>query len=265
MRSEQILSAVGNISDELILQAMEPPKEKTKGARWVKYVAAAACLCLLLALPIVAARNDLIVDFFADMTGWSIRSKDYFTDRDFSGEVRSLAKEKAGQSMYLPMEDPEQAETFLGIEIPENPLLTEDIADQVHIEVEENGQMIRYDTPCLISLAFSEDGSVVAADTQTAYRYEQMHLYVLYRMPTEYAASLGGGGIGVQNADTAQLQTYTTASGRECAVSCTTDENGICSGRGYTVVDSVLVELSLVGRAEEDIRQVIEEVLEAFE
>ena len=104
----------------------------------------------------------------------------------------------------------------------------------------------------------------VAADTQAAYRYKQMHLYVTYRMTTEYAVSIGGGGIGDQNADMAQLQTYITDSGRECAVFFEKSGDGICSGRGYTVVDAVLIELSLIGRSEENIQQAITEVLEAF-
>lgn len=266
MRSEKLLSAIGSIDDELILQAMTARSENTnhRRTRWIKYAAVAACLCLLLALPIVAARNEMLVDFFADMTGWHIRSKEYFADKDFSREVRSLSKKAAGESTNLPMENLEQVEEFLGIAIPKNPLLTAEIADKVHMEVETNGQSVRYDTPCLVYLAFSEDGSVVAADTHAAYRYKQMHLYVTYRMTTEYAVSIGGGGMGNQNADMAQLQTYITDSGRECAVFFEKSGDGIYSGRGYTVVDAVLIELSLIGRSEENIQQAITEVLEAF-
>lgn len=266
MKSEKLLSAIGNIDDELVLQGVTVRSEKTnhRRTRWIKYAAVAACLCLLLALPIVAARNEMLVYFFADMTGWRISSKDYFTDKDFSREVRSLSKKSAGESTYLPMENLEQVEEFLGIAIPANPLLTDEIADEVHMEVEMNGQSIRYDTPCLVYLAFSEDGSVVVADTNAAYRYKQMHLYVTYRMTTEYAVSIGGGGISDQNADMTQLQTYITDSGRECAVYFEKSGDGIYSGRGYTVVDAVLVELSLIGRSEENIQQAITEVLEAF-
>lgn len=265
MKSEKILNAIGQIDDEFILQAMEPSENANiRGNRWIKYAAIAACLCLLLALPIIATQNEMLVDIFSDMTGWRVRAKGYYTDKDFSKEVRALSQELAGDTKYVPMESLEQVEVFLGVAIPDNSLLTEEIADEAHIEVEKNGQRIRYDTPCLIYLAFSEDGSVLTVDTTAAYRYEQMHLYVTYRIPTEYAASVGGGGFGNQQTNIADSQTYITPSGRECAVFYTSSGDGVFSGFGYTVVDSVLVELSLVGRSEAEIRKAITEVLNGF-
>lgn len=266
MRSQKILNAIGRIDDELILEAMTIHSERvnTKPVRWIKFGALAACLCLLLALPIVATQSDLLVDIFSDMTGWRVRAKGYYSDKDFSKEVRALSQELAGDTKYAPMESLEQVEEFLGVAIPDNSLLTEEIADEVHIEVEENGQRIRYDTPCLIYLAFSEDGSTIAVDTTAAYRYEQMHLYVTYRMPTEYATAIDGGGFGSQQANIVGSQTYITPSGRECAVFYTSTGDGVFSGYGYTVVDAVLVELSLVGKSEAEIRKVITEVLDGF-
>ncbi len=266
MRSERLLNAIGEIDDDLILEAMVIPLkcQKPKQIRWIKYGALAACLCLLLALPIAAANNEMLVDIFADMTGWYIRSKEYYTDRDFSKEVRSLSKELAGEQTYLPMDSLEKAEAFLGIAIPDNPRLTGAIKDEVHIEVEVHGQRNRYDTPCLVYLAFDEDGSVTAADTNAAYRYGQMHLYVMYRIPTEDAVSKGGGGIGGIEANITETQSYITSSGRECTVVYTRTGDGIFSGYGYTVADSILVELSLIGRSEEEIQQAMTEVLEGF-
>ncbi len=267
MKSERLLNAIGENDDELILEAMVMPSESQnpKQIRWIKYGALAACLCLLLVLPIAAAsNNEMLVDIFADMTGWYIHSKEYYTDRDFSKEVRSLSKELAGEQTYLPMDSLEQTETFLGIAIPDNPRLSETIKDEVHIEVEVNGQRIRYDTPCLVYLAFDENGAVTAADANAAFRYGQMHLYVMYRIPTVDAVSKGGGGIGGIDANITETQSYITSSGRECAVIYTSTGDGIFSGYGYTVVDSILVELSLIGRSEEEIQQAMTEVLEEF-
>lgn len=267
MRSEKLLNAIGNINDTLITDAMAMPSkmEKPKVARWIKYVAMAACLCLIFVLPIAAAQSELFVDIFTDMTGWHIQAREYYTDRDFSKEVRTLAKEEAGAITYYPAETLEEVEEFLGIDLPHNPLLTEEIRDEVHIETEVNGQMQRYDSHCLLRLAFSEDGSVLAADTDVAYRYGIMSLQVLYRIPTEDATFKGGGGIGGIDASITEAQTFTTSSGREYAVICNNAGEGIFSCLGYTVVDRVLVQVSLVGRSEEEMRQAVIEVLEAYE
>ncbi len=267
MRREKMLSAIGKIDDELIMDAMAVPSEnaKPKASRWLKYSAIAACLCLLFILPIAAAQSELLVDIFTDMTGWHIQAKEYYTDRDFSKEVRSLAKEGAGTWSYYPMDSLEEVEEFLGIDLPRNPLLTEEIRDEVHIETEVNGKMERYDSHCLLHLAFSEDGSVLAADTDVAYRYGILSLQVLYRIPTEDATFKGGGGIGGIDASITEAQTFETSSGREYAVICNSAGEGIFSCLGYTVVDRVLVQVSLIGRSEEEMRQAVIEVLEAYE
>lgn len=266
MRSEKMLSAIGKINDELIMDAMVAPSEsaKPKASRWVKYGALAACLCLLFILPIAAAQSELLVDILSDMTGWHIQAKEYYTDKEFSKEVRSLAKEMAGTWNYYPMDTLDETEEFLGIDLPRNPLLTKEIRDEVHIEAEVNGKMERYDAHCLLRLAFSEDGSVLAADTDVAYRYGIMPLQVLYRIPTEDATFKGGGGISGINASITEAQIFETSSGREYAVICNSAGDGIFSCRGYTVVDRILIEVSLIGRSEEEMRQAVVEVLEGF-
>lgn len=266
MKSEKLLSAIGEINDTLITEPLTKPLEtaKPRRVRWVKYAAVAACLCLLFVLPIAAAQSDLMVEFFTDLTGWHIGTKKYYTDRDFSKEVRSLAREAAGTRKYYPMDTLEEAEEFLGISLPNNPMLTGEIRDKVYVETEVDGEMEHYESHCLLELSFSEDESVLAADTQAAYRYGLMHLYVLYRIPTEAAYSKGGGGIGGIDANITGAQTFVTASGREYAIVCTSSGEDIFSCYGYTVVDKILVEVSLIGRSEEEMRQAVTEIMEGY-
>ena len=265
MNSEKLLRAIGDIDEELIAQAAACEIQRAKPVRWVKYTAVAACLCLLLALPIVAARNEMLVDFFSNLMGWRIYTKEYVKDREFSKNVQELAKIRAGETVRMTFDSLVQTEEYLGISLPENPLLAEQMTDQVHMEVESNGRTERFDAPCLVTLVFAEDGSMVAADVDAAYRYDGMHLYVTYRITTQYAASVDGGGISYPTADIADLQTYTTASGRECAVYYTKNAEGICTADGYTVMDGILVNLSLITRAESDAQQAIAALMEAFE
>ena len=48
MKNEKILTAIGKIGDDLIADAEICPKAKSRTPQWVKWVAMAACLCLLI-------------------------------------------------------------------------------------------------------------------------------------------------------------------------------------------------------------------------
>ena len=277
MKSERLLQALGKIDDQWIVDAMElPEKAKPVRRRWVKYGLIAACLCLLLAVPIVASQTDLIVDVFSDMTGWNVRTKNYFANTDFSEElieqVKELAEDETGwkrdavnRTIYIPVDSEVEAEKKLGIAIPNNALLTEEIKDDIHMEVEENGAWVRYDRHCLLQVTFDREGNVRRADTMIAYRYEGSSVTVTYGMMTEDVTRVDGGGFGSVRVENMQEQRFVSTAGRECVVYYSENQQGKYFAYGYTVVDKVLLEISIIGESRGMLEERMVRFLNAYE
>lgn len=272
MKSEVLLKAIGKIEDELVLAAVEAPDEKTSARRkgWMKWGALAACLCLFLVIPVAAATKSLLVQFYPDRTGWEIdwNNKERIAVADFSENVQKFLEELGNESQYIDMESLEKAEEFLGVEVPDNVLLTEAIKDELHIETEVNGQKKKYDSHCLVRFGIDDDGKLLAVNTKAAYRYKKLLVQVTYQMKTEENVWENGGGFGGMNFEGLELQHYTTPSGRECTIFY--DSFGVgnkkrCSGYGYVYIDGVLIELNIMYDSERMVQKSMIELLDAFE
>ena len=55
MKEEKLLNAIGNISDDLIDDAVIVASKKTQSTTWMRRFAVAACLCLLIAIGSIIA------------------------------------------------------------------------------------------------------------------------------------------------------------------------------------------------------------------
>ena len=278
MKREKLLYAIGKIDDEFIEEAMEPRKESVKiyYGRWIKAAVVAACVCVVIAIPILATQNDLIVTILSGMHGWHVRTENHFEQTDFSeflrAELIAQAKEDAlwedgieQRSIYMPVDSEIAAEKLLGIEIPDNELLPEAICDQVHLEVEENGQLVRYDSSYILQIMINRKGTIQLVDTMAAYRYKGLPAVVTYRMNTEAVTEKDGGGFGNINTKNVYFQEqYVAASGRVCEVYSATVEGGLYVCYGYTVVDNVLIEVSILSKTDEENKTAVIDLLDGF-
>jgi len=230
MKQEKLLYVIGKIDDEFIEEAMEPKMARVSRGRWIKTAAVAACLCVAIAIPIMATQNDLIVTMLSGMHGWHVRTENHFEQTDFSESLRAEAMTQAKEdalwaegieqsSINITVDSEMAAEKLLGIEIPDNELLSEAIRDQVHLGVEENGQLVRYDSSYILQIIINRQGTIQLVDTMAAYRYKGLPAVVTYRMNTEAVTAKDGGGFGNINVKNMYYsEQYATASGRACEV-----------------------------------------------
>lgn len=271
MKNEKLLNAIGKIDDELILAAVEVPakKEKKKRSVWIKWGALAACLCLFLVTPVAAAAKDLMVEILSDRIGWSVKTKERISVEDFSKEVQELVKEMETESKFLAMESVDEAEEFLGVPIPDNAVLAGAMKDELHVETDVSGQKERYDVHCLVYLRKDKEGELIVVDTEAAYRYWGAPVRVNYRMITD--SNSYDSGFGVLYSDefdreqNPEAKTHVTPSGRECTVFYSGEEHGLFTGYGYVLVDDVLIQVSIIDKAGENVQSCMMDILDAFE
>ena len=261
MKQEKLLLAMGDICDELILN-VEDTSVKTNRRSWTKWVAVAACLCLLIATPVAATHKELLVEFLSGENRWHIGSEYRFTEKDFSKEVRDISKELGWDSSYHAMESVEETEQFLGVDLPHNGFLEAAIQDEVHVETEVDGQRIRYDTHCLTCLINGETGKLIGVVTEAAYRHGNAYVVARYHMKTDNNPYENGGGTTVMQMDGAEEEIYITSTGRECNVFYLDGNYGV-DGYGYVVIDGILVEVELWFSS--DVRADMTAILDGFE
>lgn len=260
MKTEQLLNAIGDIDDGLVLGAAEADAKPRKNR--VKWGVLAACLCLLVAIPVAAAHTELLVELLSDESGWSVHSEHRFKLRDFSKEVRKLWKGVSAETLYFPMESLDDAEEFLGVEIPYNSSLERAVKDEMHLEVTVDGQKVRYDEHCLVMLHYGLEGKLIGADIWTQYRYSTSVVQIYYRMPTtNIPYEIGGGFTVIEESDVEQ--SYISPTGREFAIFYT--DATLNDGYGYGVVDGVLMELRVSDRSQENLRKWMTKLLDGFE
>lgn len=270
MKNEKLLHAIGKIDDELVVSALEVPSGKVVRRRNIRkmLMSIAACLCLVLAIPVVASQKDLLVSILSDGTGWSVHTQERFALEEFSRDVQKLSKELGTDSKILIMESVEEAEEFLGVPIPDNSLLAEAEKHTIFMETDANGQRERYEGHCMVWLAKSTEAKLVGVDTLAKYIYHDATVEVQYRMIPDSNIYENGGGISGTNYEKLEHRNYTTSSGRECAIFYSGVQgsvNYLYTGQGCLVVDGVLIELYIMDISEENVQNCMIELLDAFE
>lgn len=261
MKQEKLLLAMGDICDAFVLDAMQAPVKSNRRI-WTKWVAVAACLCLLIAIPVAGAHSDLIVEFLSGENRWSVRSEYRFTERDFSKEVRKHGKQENAGTLYFPMESLEEAEEFLGVELPYNSSLERAVPDELHVEFEENGKRVRYEEHCLVMLHYGEHGKLNVADIWAQYRHGTSVVRIYYRMPTTNIPYKNGGGMGGFDEEAIE-ERYVSPCGREFSIFYTGEI--LNDSYGYGVIDGVLLEVEVIDRSEENVRKYMTKILDGFE
>ncbi len=266
MTSETLLSALGQIDDSLVLEALEEPA-RPKRTAWRRVALIAACFCLA-ALPVVAFTKQLWVQPRSD--GWVVNISDVRVDTaDFSPEVQAAVDGLApGTNAFLPFDDMAAAEEFLGVPLPENAVLQS--ARQILANLTDaTGR--EHKTHCLAMLSKNVDGIFGAAMVRAYYSYWGMDVDVIYQLVTKDNPYEDGGGFGWGGYDDAKIiqLAYTTAAGREAQLFVVDDsipgsevQNFV--GHGYVSVDGVRVELTVRGHYESLVTDTLKEILDAY-
>lgn len=265
MKKEKLLNAMGSIDDELIYSAMEEPVlQSGKGCgNWMKWGLAAACLCILLTLPVAAANKEVVVKIWQNFTGWEVRTPGRIAIKELAPELLELERG------YYPQENIETAEEFLGITLPENALLKVAEEAEYHITFENGDRLIEH---CVVDLAKDAEGQLLGINVKAKYYYNDMFVEVGYGLSTELNTYDNGGGRGVMGIDESQNEpeqiSYITPSGRECEIFYYTFDgyvNEFYVGCGYMTVDNVLISLYISDTSEKAVHSTMIQILDGFE
>ena len=274
MKSEELLNAIGKLNDSMIEEALEKPVKtadskkwfvKVAGGSWLKRAVVAACFCLMISMPVLAIGQGIRLEFMKEQHKWSVDTQGRFPMEAFSAEVLKLAETLGSEDGMYSMDNVEEAEMFLGIDLPENTLL-EKIPQKWMEQEWADGRKVSGNV--ITHLINGVEGDLVGVWINHAYRYMGNGVWVSYKLITELNPYENGGGISVEIHDSLgiqeqELEKYVTASGRECSI-IYSKHGEACGGYAYMDIDGILTEVQIHCDTEESIRISIKEIMDAF-
>lgn len=262
MKEEKLLRAIGSIDDELIDSAMET--QRKKHPTWVRWAAIAACLCLLAASPVGAAMGESLEKFMHNG-----RVEHTITDRlllkDLTPEALAAFPDEERQTEYLCFDSKEDAEDFLGIKLPDNPMLEACTQDKLHLETETGEKL---DTHCAVKLSTGDKPEPYCLDIELAYRMDGPPIYVMYRLPTEKNPYDTGGGVGIDTQTYDESVEYTDAEGRTWDLYIRRHDYGGLSACALSNLNGALTWINLChsyNLSAETLKTLMIEIMEAYE
>lgn len=269
-KEEKLLHAIGGIDDELIRDAMVKPRRTPARRGWIKWTAAAACLCLLLASPAGASMLGKV----KELTGMNGHAEFYTTDRftveDFSEEAREAAAQQDSRSEHYPMEDAASAEAFLGLDFPDNDII--DFADPKTITLDRADET--YEAPCLVNLTKTVENELSAAAAWSAYYLDhgQTEVWdddgqfeVWYIATTQERPADEHNTVGIEIAD-AEREDYVTPEGLECILYSryVGYAFGAWEARGFAVVDGYLAYVTVYEWSPDEAMDSLRNIMDAY-
>ena len=257
--TKNALEAINNLDDDMIFSAMEEPKAKIRPFKKLRWTAVAACIAILMAVPVMAEVFGFTLDFDAIQNHWSANTNARFALEEYSEEVKSVK----GQE-YFVMRDIFEAEEFLGIDLPDNAVLEESEKRFVKTEFMESG--IEQEVHCDVFVGENE-GNLLVANTNAWYNYNPgsgIMINITYYMVCAENPIEGGGGFGYGLEDElSKSEKYITPSGRECEIVSIEGEYDYRE-MAVTEVNRVLVSVMVYGQEKESVRSAVTEILDAY-
>ena len=263
-KEEKLLHAIGGVDERLIEEALEiRVRRKPTVLRWV---AVAACVCLLLASPVGAS----VVGMLKEAVGLNGHSVFYtntrFSLEDFSNEARTAAVKQEKDREYYPMDDLEAAEEFLGMELPNNAVLSNAAPEIITLDVYSEDQFIEtYSAPCLVELARNSGHALTSAFVWADYMIEDGTISAHYIATTEERPDESNYTLGFDNKESAR-ENYVTEAGIEAVLYARRVDYGYgrWEARGVLVVDNYLVSLCVYEWSEREAMTVLKNILDAY-
>lgn len=254
--TKNALEMINALDDEFVLSAMEEPKAKIRPLKKLRWTAVAACIALLMAVPVMAEVLGFTLDFDAIQNHWSVNTKARFALEEYSDEVKSVK----GQE-YFVMQDIFEAEEFLGIDLPDNAVLEKSEKRFVKTEFMESG--IKRELHCSVSVGENE-GNLLGTHTDTWHSFGENTVNVSYHTICEQNPYENGGGFGYGLEDElSKSEKYINKSGRECGIVSIEGEFDY-QEMAVTEVNRVLVSVMVYGQDKESVRNVVTKILDAY-
>ena len=261
---EKLLHAIGGVDERLIEEALEvKARRKPAILRWV---AVAACVCLLLASPVGASVVGMLKEAVG-LTGHSMFYTDTrFSQEDFSQEARAAVVKQARDREFYSMEDLDAAEEFLGMELPNNAVLSKAAPEIITLDVYSEDQFIEtYSAPCLVELKRNSGHALTSAFVWAEYMIEDGTITAKYVATTEEFPDESNYTVGFDNKESAR-ENYVTEAGLEAVVYSRKVDYGYGSweARGVLVVDKYLVSLCVYEWSEGEAITTLKTILDAY-
>ncbi len=254
--TKNALEMINALDDEFVLSAMEEPKAKIRPLKKLRWTAVAACIALLLAVPVMAEVFGFTLDFDANKNHWEANTKARFALEEYSDEVKSVK----GQE-YFVMQDIFEAEEFLGIDLPDNAVLEKSEKRFVKTEFMESG--IKRELHCSVSVGENE-GNLLGTHTDTWHSFGENTVNVSYHTICEQNPYENGGGFGYGLEDElSKSEKYINKYGRECKIVSIEGEFDY-QEMAVTEVNRVLVSVMVYGQDKESVRNVVTKILDAY-
>ena len=260
-KEEKLLMAIGGADERLIEEALEVRvRRKPAILRWV---AVAACVCLLLASPVGASMVGRLVELWSSERNVSYHINDRISMENLSDEVVNALNGQDETVLLYPLDTVEDVETFLGCKLPENEVLSDAHLKNFDTVTEEGKE---YRSPCMVHLFGNEEYGLTCVDAKMYYQIENAYIFVIYRAATEQMPYENGGGVGF---DTLQFvrEDYITEEGLSAVIyKRYTGVDPLVNWSGYavTTVDGYLVHISVNAPTEQDVVDTMKTILDAY-
>ena len=254
--TKNALEMINALDDEFVLSAMEEPKAKIRPFKKLRWTAVAACMALLMAVPVMAEVFGFTLDFDAIQNHWSANTNARFALEEYSEAVRAVK----GQQFFV-MQDMSEAEEFLGIDMPDNAVLEKSEKKFVKTEFNESG--IEQEVHCDVFVGENE-GNLLGTHTDTWHSFGENTVNISYHTICKENPIEGGGGFGYLLEDKlSESEDYVTPFGRECKIVSIEGEYDY-EEMAVTEVNRVLVSVMVHGQDKESVRNVVTEILDAY-
>jgi hypothetical protein len=260
---EKLLFAIGNADECLIDEAISFRRDRKPTV--LRWVAVAACVCLMLASPVRAVMTEALQKLIHENAILEYFTSDRLPIHRLSSEALAAFPEEIGQTGYLCMDTIGEAEEFLGIDLPDNPVLENALWDELHLGL-ESGE--RYDSHCILKLYTGDQPEPYGLEAEVAYRVNGLLVDVMYSCTTENNPYDNGGGVGF-DAETYQKTQYIAENGRAWDFYIKTYDEGRKTAFAFSNINGMLtcVQIWLVPEnIQEDVIQAqMIEIVEAYQ
>ena len=257
---EKLLHAIGGVDERLIEEALEiRVKRKPAILRWV---AVAACVCLLLASPVGASMVGRLVELWSSEKNVSYHINDRISMENLSDEVVNALNGQEETVLLYPMDSVEDIEAFLGCKLPENEMLTNAQLKNFDTVIEEGKE---YRSPCMVHLFGNEEYGLTCVEAKMYYQIENAYIFVIYRAATEQMPYENGGGIGF-DVEQFDREDHMTASGMESVIytKYSGDSNWGWSCNGIATLDGYVIFISLNAPTKQEAVDTMKTILDAY-
>ena len=276
MEPEQIHNAMCHLDPRLIEEAAQPAAKKRFRLR---PALVAACLCLLIAIPVAAFTGSLLVEHYYGAT-----IPDNLSDQDLDAFFRASTADKVPVSAlsqevldaaaaqedrvgHYGFETWDEAETFLGLNILDSDLIQNGYSIPVS---DAEGQQI-LDAPCYLTLLRSDDGLLYSMYLEYFFKNYGEGLTTLnVNAVTDQCHGENNSSIGVSNDSAFVLQQtsedYLTPSGYRATIVGTEYSDGHgWDIAGWTQKNGFVIRFTLSTHDEESGMWAIRELLDSIQ